>query len=280
MSYRTRLVAAGVVVVFLVVVGIVGEKIRTMQGQVAGLNTQVDAAKVAGLVVPHHELAKEMIIQSLSQVDSTKSNFDLLVLIGPSHLGPQGQFVTTTETLPQTNLSQEEVATLTSQLPFVFIDSEFILTEQSIMVPLTYINELFPGMPVLPLAISPTYQPEQLELLVEVLTQLNNGRVLYILSQDFSHESVWSEAWSRHQEIDQVLSDFDYPKLRSLNDKYLDAPVPTEIFLKIMENLEAKTWQMWDQSHGALILNRPDLQGTSYITGGFMRIVNRDQTKD
>ena len=79
------------------------------------------------------------------------------------------------------------------------------------------------------------------------------------------------EALEHHQVMFQVFNTFNYEILRNLDDSYLDAPVPTEVFLKSMQRLGANKWQLLDESHGAMLLEKPQLKGTSYVTGMFYK---------
>ena len=260
------------VTIGLYLVTIFGGKYLLNQGQVAGVSTETETnAIVQGLVVPHHELASPLIIQAIDEISKHNNTYSSIIIFGPNHTGTQEQPITTNTSLANLQIEETVIKKAISELDFVYEDPEYMEYEHSLIIPGQHIAEKFPEAKILPFAISPLLSDEMVDEFVQWLNQNVKGNSLAVLSVDFSHNNSLDTALDSHQTSKEVLRNFDYPLLKTLDDNFLDAPIPATVFLKTMQSQRATNFTLLEESHGALLLNKPDLKGTSYITGFFSR---------
>ncbi len=117
-----------------------------------------------------------------------------VVLFGPAHTmafrgiaAPQWRgFATPLGTVPVDEAALAEI----SDLPQVVIGDAPHAREHSLEVELPFIQELFPGVPVLPLVVGEA-TPEEV---AEVIERLDDGHTLFIVSSDLSHYEPYDSA--------------------------------------------------------------------------------------
>ncbi len=234
-------------------------------GEVAGTKTYEE---VRGIILPHHAVASELINESLKNLSQEKE-FSHIIIFGPNHLETEVATFKTAEQLEGINLAKDIILAITEEFPEIIIDDERVATEHSIQELLPYVTEYFPNAKVIPLIISAQYNLDDLESKAKFFTQLLPTGSLFIASVDFSHEFMQLEAMEKNDETISTISNFDYPSLLNYEDDHLDSPVAMAEFLLTMNSLGATDFEVWHNTHGALILDNPTLQGTSYVIGVF-----------
>lgn len=223
----------------------------------SSLFTSPTETKIKGIILPHHDLAKEIFHTSLTRLRESQTP-STIVIYGTNHYFPEGQtFTTTKEIQSKYNLSN------------VLVDNERIKKEHSVQTLTPYLNEYFPNINIIPIIVSSRYEMGELDSMSKTLIKILPKDTLYIASVDFSHNSTVESGLEKNKESIEAISKFDYQKVLDYHDDHMDSPVAISFFMKTMENLDAKTWETWISSHGGLITNNPLLNGTSYIVGVF-----------
>lgn len=221
---------------------------------------------VRGLIIPHHDLADELIINTLERLAEVNS-YDTVFVIGPNHFFPESETVVTAEDLEPFPVDSEFVVRLNSEFEDVTEDPELVKNEHSINIPTKYIYEYFPEVRFVPLVVSPYYNEDILSQIALFTSESASDKSLFVLAVDFSHDLGMDEALKKNEESIGALSNFDYQEILTFTDENLDSPVATVLFLKILKNLEATEWTTLHSTHGSVIQGVPDLSGTSYVVG-------------
>ncbi|MGD8744184.1 MAG: AmmeMemoRadiSam system protein B [Candidatus Woesebacteria bacterium] len=268
MSLHKTKVGLAVIALLLVVLGVVFVKYKQNERVLGELD--IAESDVVGLVIPHHELADELII---SAIEGSRKNlgYDKVVIIGPNHYFPNSHFITTTEKLGDYSVDYEYVDELNSTYDFVELNRQTLENEHSVGIPITYLKEAYPEAEFVPLIVSHHYNEEIMEELANSLSSEFSGNSLFVLAVDFAHNVGFVEAMENNDESVKSISNFDYESILAYDDRHMDSPLSTVLFLKVMERLGANNWKIMDSSHGSVILGIPDLQGTSYLTGVFTK---------
>jgi len=212
---------------------------------------------IKGVILPHHELAQELFHTSFERLQEVVDP-STIVIYGTNHYYPEGMTFTTTKE------TKEEY-----QIPNTLVDNKRIEKEHSIQTLLPYLNKYFPKSKIIPIIISSTYDSGDLKNKTKYLVNNLPKDTLYISSVDFSHNKTTSEGLLKNEESIKAISNFDYKTILDFKDDHIDSPVTITTLLLTMERLDAKNWETWYTSHGGLLLNKPDLQGTSYVVGVF-----------
>ncbi len=212
---------------------------------------------IRGIILPHHDLAKEIFHSSLSSLKE-KQTPSAIVIYGTNHYFSEGPtFTTTTEIQDEYGLEN------------ILVNDERINKEHSIQTLLPYLKEYFPNTKIIPIIVSSMYEMESLNNMSNSLLKVLPKDTLYIASVDFSHNSTVESGLQQNKESIESISTFNYQKILDYKDDHMDSPVAISVFLKTMENINAKKWETWVSSHGGLITNNPLLNGTSYVVGVF-----------
>jgi AmmeMemoRadiSam system protein B len=223
---------------------------------------------IRGVIVPHHDLADSMIIDTFQKIKE-KNDYEKIVIMGPNHFYPENPTIMTSYSLMDYPIDKTTVKKMENSLDESVLDQEKTENEHSIGIPIKYLNAIYPNVTFIPIAISPFYTEDTLTQIVNILGSDNADKTLFVLSIDFAHNVGVDEGLKNNEETITAINSFDYERLLFFDDKYLDSPVATVLFLKIMENIEAKKWTTLHSTHGSIIIGEPDLNGTSYVSGTF-----------
>lgn len=212
---------------------------------------------IKGVVLPHHDLAQELLHASFERLQKVIDP-STIVIYGTNHYYPESMTFTTTEEV------EKEY-----KIPNVLTDNQKIAKEHSIQTLIPYLDKYFPKSKVIPIIVSSTYNFDDLEKRTNYLVSSLPKDTLFIASVDFSHNKTLSEGLLKNNESIKAISNFDYKTILDFKDDHIDSPVAISSFLLTMEKLKTVTWETWYSNHASLLLNKPDLQGTSYVIGVF-----------
>lgn len=240
-------------------------------GQIAGISTL--SPQIQGLILPHHDLARELIITAASQVKSQASP-ETIVVLSPNHFVPEGPYALTATSLLDFPLNESVIENLVKS-GSLMVDEAALSLEHGLLIPISYLSQAFPQARFVPVMISPlNYSLQKIHSLATALTQTSPQNTLFVLSTDFSHDTQLQVALTNNQTTINLLETFNVPTILTLTDTHLDAPVAAAVFLRLMQFKGATTWQTYASTHGALLTGDPLLQGTSYVTGTFSTPTN------
>ncbi len=221
---------------------------------------------VRGVILPHHLVAEDMIVEVLASFDS--SHIKRIILIGPNHVERGGH----TALLPGVNweiegerftLDQERLSELQEE-GVIMRDDAAVMAEHAISVPLPFIQDVMPGVKILPIILSENQSIERLQTLGKRLAP--DEQTLIIASIDFSHYLSLDQANINDEATRTLISDWDYAGLYDLNSDYLDSSSAMIAFLAAMEAAGAADSQVINHSNSALILGAGYDYTTSYFT--------------
>jgi AmmeMemoRadiSam system protein B len=219
---------------------------------------------IYGIILPHHGLAKSILNTSFSRLQNS-SHPKIIVIFGTNHYFPISSTFTTTQ----------EVKT-DYDLKDILADDERIKGDHSIQTLLPYIKNYFPEAKTIPFIISTRYQSlSSLKDATDLLLQrFGDKDILFIASVDFAHNVTLSEGLNKNTESIKNISEFNFSQILNYHDDHMDSPVSIATFMLTMQSLSATNWQTWYSSHGALITDSLNMEGTSYVVGTFSKTVD------
>jgi AmmeMemoRadiSam system protein B len=223
---------------------------------------------ISGLVLPHHELAKDLIIRAVNKI-RIGQNPRFIVVFSPNHFRIQSETFTTAESSPDFPVAREVISQLKSAFPSLVIDNDLVSDEHGVKVPIKYLKPVFPGAKYVPILAAPYYTDQILRQMADTITRIMPNETLYVASVDFSHNNLPEPAEKYDSQTINTIRNFDYQNLYKYNDNYLDSPAAMATVMLIMEKLKATNIEVWENSHGAVLTGNRLLKGTSYVTGIF-----------
>ncbi len=178
--------------------------------------------ELLGLISPHagYPYSGQTAAYAYRQLDGL--NFDLVVLLGPSHYEDYGPFAVTAKQFYETPLGKIELAQdflddLARRVPLTQVESD---REHSLEIQLPFLQCTLDHFRLVPIMLSlPFYimGPEALasvELLAVALADLARGRrVLFIASSDLSHLSDYHAVQRYDARLAELLELFDLAEL-------------------------------------------------------------------
>lgn len=233
---------------------------------IAGVTDQ-STSNIKGLIIPHHDLAKQYIISTLSDL-SQNQNFSTVVLIGPNHFQPDSRNFLSTISLENYPIDTGLVDTLIDN-QLVLPDHSVCQQDHSLTTPLVYLKQFFPNTLFIPILSPQFFNKTDIYNLSTYLAQNLPSDTLYIASVDFSHNYTLMEALNKNDQSIQALTSFNYDLIYSFKDDHLDSPASIGLLLNIMQQLNSTNWSLVYNSHGSFIEDKLDMQSTSYLIGTF-----------
>lgn len=180
--------------------------------------TERPAVPLTGLTVPHHLLAADLIARGFWA--ATGGSYDKIVVLMPDHFRRSRRpFATTTRGFASafgavaTNVEDTRRLLETAEL---FEDSSLFEREHALQALLPFIAEFFPGVKIVPVAISIMSRRSDWDAGLKHLEPLITPRTLILQSTDFSHFLPIETAIQRDQEVLNTIAAGDVDVLARL----------------------------------------------------------------
>ncbi len=239
-----------------------------LREKVKGLSTDTPS-RIMGLIMPHHELASEMMIRTVEKVTTATPGIEYVVVLSPNHFKPQSETFTLTKTLKDFAIASQIIDQIRDVGPKMIFDQQLLEGEHGLFVPMSFLRPGYPTAQFIPIAISPYFSTEKLQKMARALSEVLPEETLFVVSTDFSHGQMLEQAQAFDTQTVAAIQNFDLDRLLEFGDTNLDCPACVAVLLYIGQIREADSFEQWEESHGALITGNPLLNGTSYVTGGF-----------
>ena len=197
-------------------------------------------AAVTGLVLPHHRVARDLIASGLVTA-AQGPRPERIVMLTPDHFKRSPRAFATTERDFDTAFGVVPVdrAAARSLLASSDVAASILFErEHGIGELLPYVGRLFPGVPVLPVAIAIGSTRAQWDRLVDRLAPLVTPRTLVVQSTDFSHYLSRQQAARRDQQMLNVIATGDLGALaRAQQPAHIDSRGGQYIQMRLQQRL-------------------------------------------
>jgi AmmeMemoRadiSam system protein B len=186
-----------------------------------------ETAGPVGIILPHHELASELIESAWTL--GLESDPDLIVLIGPDHPGlADHPLIWTAETCASL---QAEISPLAEDWISSGLGGQAMVADHSIETPLKYLPAEADEIPILAVTVPRGMEEDHIHRLVAGIQALD-GNCLLVGSVDFSHGLTSEESEIKDQESFEWIEDRDYPAINNAGNEYFDGPEVVEIMIR------------------------------------------------
>ena len=228
---------------------------------------------VAGLTVPHHLLARDLIAQAFRFASAGK--YSLIVLMSPDHyyLGrtdvsvSSADFSTVFGTLP----ADLTAAARLKQLPFVS-EQSFFYREHGLGAELPFIKYYFPGAKVLALTIKESTPPGEINQLVDALKNIVDDKTLVVQSTDFSHYLTPAAANERDSQTLRVLKEGNAEAILQLDQpQNIDSTAAQYIQMRLQQEIFHSQLQIPAHKNSQDYTSEPVASSTSYIVEAWVK---------
>lgn len=220
-------------------------------------------------LVPHHDLATDMIAKLLNQLAGVNQP-KVVVVIGPNHTNTGEAMVHTSaarwlapdgEVAPNTTVVEALVAD-----GLATIDEAILSREHAAYVPIAYVKRYFPEATVVPLIIS-GYQTESgSRELAQALSTVLPVESLVLGSVDFSHYLPAESMPAKDAVTESLMRQRSYSDLAKLTSDNTDSPQSLITLLTLADIWQTPTMHVVDNYTSATILRQPVTSATSYFS--------------
>jgi AmmeMemoRadiSam system protein B len=236
-------------------------------GDTSQKNTQ---PLIKGAVVPHHDLADNLIAQIFQKIALDQKEIKKVIIIGPNHPDAGideaiSGYLSWNFLGTMVNTDQVSVDSLFEN-NLVKINNDVLAKEHSIFTIIPFVHHYFSEATVVPIILSSKHDIKKCEKLANGLKNLVDKNTIVIASVDFSHYLPSFIAPQKDIITKQALEKFDYETISKLDNDYLDSPPSIITLLKTMRNLPTTHMTMVSNTNSGILLHQEVQSSTSYFT--------------
>jgi AmmeMemoRadiSam system protein B len=228
--------------------------------------------KLAGGIVPHHDLASVEIARFFRTLKLQNPNIENFIVLGPNHRDIAIAPVTTSALSFETRLGRLpnnfDLTNSFVKAGSVNYDEINFAPEHSIKVLTPFIKNYYPNAKVVPIILTSKNTIDDDKRLALFLADIikRNPNTIVIGSIDFSHYLASDTAKQMDEVTVDAIAKSDYEKIASFTSDNLDSPSTLITLLETMRLLGASKQQILEHNNSAQILGRDLNYSTSYYT--------------
>ncbi|HYG56790.1 MAG TPA: AmmeMemoRadiSam system protein B [Symbiobacteriaceae bacterium] len=222
--------------------------------------------RLAGGVVPHHNLAGAMLSTFFIQLEAAPPKS--VIVIGPNH-EHRGQRVITGRrgwaTPFGTVAADQEMVDALVKAGLATLDDAALEQEHTVGALMPYLKYHAPATRVVPIILHRDISLAEMEKLAQVLAPLLAEGSLLVASVDFSHYLTRAEAEAKDHITWAAIERFDLAGLKRMGPDHLDSPAALGILMLTMRQLGAGGPAVEGHTNAGVLLGSDQIDTTSYF---------------
>lgn len=223
---------------------------------------------VTGGIIPHHLFAGFIIADFFNRLSSQQPK--IIILIGPNHY-EKGDFKALTSLYgwqtPFGVVKPNE--TFINELVkenLIKIDEKVVSEDHAIAGSMSFVKYYLPDVRVVPILLSGYMTEDEARILASKLKDRLDKDIVIIAAVDFSHYLTNQQAREKDKMTLEVMKNFDYRQLFSLNNDYLDSPPSIATFLMVMQKLGTTKMELLHHTNSGELQKNNYIETTSYFS--------------
>lgn len=239
-----------------------------MEGIEQAKKTQTIAYKITGGITPHHLDVGFILADFYNKLSLQKPK--TIILLGPNHY-ERGNFKALTslygwETPFGVVEPEDFIIKILIKKNLIKVDEYTVSNDHAVAGSMSFIKYYIPEAKVVPILLSGRMTKEDSTILADNLAEFIKDGVVIIAPVDFSHYLTNKQAQEKDKLTLQVMKDFDYRQLFSMNNDYLDSPPSIGTLLMVMQKLGTTHMDLLYHSNSGEIQKNDYIQTTSYFS--------------
>jgi MEMO1 family protein len=225
-------------------------------------------AHVSGGIVPHHLFPGFIITDFFSRLSKQKPK--TIILIGPNHYERGNYHALSSlygwETPFGTIEPNEQVIQELVKNKLVKIDENVLPDDQAVAGIMPFIKYYLPNAKVVPVLLSGFMTETDTQVLSNNLRTYINEDSVIIAAVDFSHGLTNKQAQEKDRITLDLMKNFNYKQLLTLNNDYLDSPPSLVVLLKTMQAVNTTQMELLYNTNSGQIQKNDSIETTSYFS--------------
>ena len=226
---------------------------------------------IRGGIVPHHLLPSLYIADFFNRL--AKQNPKTIILIGPNHYEKGDGHVLTSQFGWETPFGvvfpNGEIINYLVDSNIAMVDEVVLPDDHAVSGIIPFVKYYLPNTQVVPLLLSGYISDEEIDNLVNSLSNQMGNDVVFVAAVDFSHYLTSKESKEKDEITWGLINNRDYFNLRSLNNSYLDSPASIVVLLKVMDKLDVSNLELLHHTNSGEMVRNESVEVTSYFVAGF-----------
>lgn len=223
---------------------------------------------ISGGIIPHHLFPGFILTDFFNRL--TTQNPKTIILIGPNHY-EKGNFKVLTSLYawdtPYGKVEPEEsIINRLIKSGAVKVDEEVLPHDHAVAGMMPFISYYLPNTKVVPLLISGHTTQKDVEVLARNLKNFMNKDTVLVAHVDFSHYLTNEQAKEKDKVSLEVLRNFDYRQLFTLNNDYVDSPPAIATLLMVMQLLGTTKMDLLFNTNSGELQKDDYIETTSYFS--------------
>lgn len=226
---------------------------------------------ISGGIIPHHLFPAFIQADFFQRLSSQKPK--TIIVLGPNHY-EKGEFrflssAYAWETLFGKVIPDQTIVSDLVNKNIIHINEDVLLHEHSVAGIMPFIKYYLPETKVVPVVISNFTTLEEIGFFADNLNKYLNKDTVLIASVDFSHYLNNFEAQNKDKLSLQIIKDYDYKRLFTLNNDYMDSPPSVAILLLNMQKTGKTKMDILQHTNSGEIQKNDFIPTTSYYSIAF-----------
>jgi len=223
---------------------------------------------ISGGIVPHHLFPGFILTDFFNRLTPQKPK--TIILIGPNHYEKGNYKVLTSLYSWDTPFGKVDPDDLVInelvKKDVIRVDEDVLPNDHAVAGMMPFIKYYLPNTKVVPILISGHTTQEEVEALASNLRGFIGEDVVLVAPVDFSHYLTNEQAKEKDKLTLEVLKNYDYRQLFTLNNDYVDSPPSIAALLMVMQKLGTTKMDLLYNTNSGELQKDNYIETTSYFS--------------
>lgn len=223
---------------------------------------------IVGGIIPHHLFPGFILTDFFNRLTVQKPK--TIILIGPNHY-EKGNFKVLTslygwDTPFGKTEPDESIINKLVKRDAMRIDEKVLPSDHAVAGMMPFIRYYLPETKVVPILISGFTTQKEVEILASNLKTVMNKDTVLVAPVDFSHYLTNEQAKKNDKATLEVMKNYDYRQLFTLDNDYVDSPPSIAALLMVMQKLGTTKMDILYHTNSGELQKDDYIETTSYFS--------------
>ena len=230
--------------------------------------SSISTYHITGGIIPHHLFPGFILTDFFHRLSVQEPR--TIILIGPNHY-EKGSFRVLTSLYswdtpfgkvdPQDSIINDLV-----KVGVVRVDEGVLPNDHAVAGMMPFIKYYLPNTKVVPILISGHTTQKETEVLASILKSFMGKDTVLVAPVDFSHYLTNEQAGEKDKVTLEVIKNYDYRQLFTLNNDYVDSPPSIATLLMVMKMLGTTKMDLLHHTNSGELQKDNYIETTSYFS--------------